>query len=461
MHDDVLKLLKIEDVISEYVTIQSKSKSDDYRCLCPFHLDKNPSFRINPEKQLFYCYGCKAGGNLIKFVSLIENITEEESRLLLREKAGIKDESSLLNVLEQVAQYYESKRNKIHDYFYQRHIGELTQQTYRLGYASDNLFELANEFSSYKEELRELGLIKTKFANTPSEMNLSFFSNRLIFPITNQYGVVGFVGRTLIDDQNKYLNSFDNKYFKRRYTLYGLTKESIKEIYARGFVYLVEGMVDVQRMQIRDYLNTVGGLGTGLTIEQAKLIKRFTEKVVLLYDGDDAGRKASLTTAKILLQVGLRFRVAFLLDGEDPDSYLLKYKILEDVDVEDGFYYLTNRMSRDEFITLVKESENHEIIPDRYFKFYKVMRSGIQSKPMRYFNQSKIKQINPAMHFTLFLDAFPEFIEGLPDHLVKLFLENKGNTDLINLYFKNPYKNIKDSKIVFETMKGELEKYAK
>ena len=450
MINDILKLIKIEEIVSDYIRIENSSNPNDLRALCPFHADKNPSLSINPEKQVFFCFGCKKGGNAINFIAFIEEITNEEAVDFLKDKLGLVDEKSLLTLLNEVSIYYENKISEIEPYLSNRKLNSFYQQTYRLGYSGSDPFELVQKFPQNKKELQELKLIEVKYANTPSELNFSFFSNRLMIPIITNKGVVGFTGRTLVDNPSKYLNSFDNLYFHRRKTLYGLNKKAIETIKLSGYAYLVEGIFDVQRMQMYGYYNTVGGLGTGLTIEQAKNIKRFCSHVYILYDGDDAGRKATVTTSKILVSVGLTFDVIYIPSSQDPDSYLLENQNLDDSDLINGIEFFTINVTKEEFVELVKQNESLDIIPDKLFKEYQIPKWTLHSKPQKVsLNTKKLTRYTNEMHLALFLDCFPSFEEKLSTNLKDLFLITQSLPEVINLYYNNPYKKIKEPEVVF------------
>lgn len=458
MIKEILTLLKLEEIVAEYIKIEDSSKPDDLRALCPFHTDKNPSFSINPKKQVFYCHGCKQGGNVITFVSLIEGITNEQAIELLKEKAGITTGKTLLSLMEELTLYYESKRPQAQQFFESRSMSPLFQNIYRLGYSGSDALELYREFSAYKSELKELQLIQTKYEGTPSELNVSFFSNRVMVPIITHHGVVGFAGRTLIDNPSKYLNSFDNPYFHRRKTLYGINKKAIDVMRATGFAYLVEGLFDVGRMQSYGYYNTIGSLGTGLTVEQAIVIKRYCNHVYILYDGDSAGTKASVKASQILISVGLTFDVIFLPKDIDPDSYLLKNKTLDDLEYSQGIAYFKEHTTKEEFIEIVKQSPSAELIPDALFREYQIPRWTIKSKPMQVsLNTKKLTKYTNEMHLALFLDCFPIYETQLSAGMLDTYIETRSLPEVINLYFNNPYKSIKDSKEVFNLIIKEIE----
>lgn len=457
MIKEIINQVKIEDIIAQYIRIENTAHADDYRALCPFHLDKNPSFSINTIKQVFYCYGCKEGGNVIKFISMIEKITKAEAIELLRIKLGINSEVSELQVLEKVSEYFSNKRILQKEFFDKRSMSELHQVKYSLGYSGSDILDLSRTFPEYIKELSDLQLIHIKYKDTPAEMRQAFFLNRIMIPIKNHLGTVGFAGRTLIDNPNKYLNSQESKYFKRRFLLYGLDKTCIDTARKENRMFLVEGFFDVQRMQIKGHFNTVGSLGTGLTLEQAKIIKRFCSHVIIGYDGDSAGIKATVSAMKILISIGLTFDILHFPSASDPDSYLINNS-LENIDVSLGKSYFLENVTNEEFIDIVRNSENPSLIPDSLFNHYRVSRSMIKSDPIQngFVVKQKIFKQTPIFNLALFLDAFPEYLLELPASVEDAYLEEVSTPEVLNLLFKNPYKNLKDPQAAFNMIIKEV-----
>lgn len=456
--NELLKEVRIEAIIGDYLVFDSKERDDDYRALCPFHEDKNPSFSVNLNKQVFYCYGCQVGGNAITFLSLIEKISTKEAIELIKIKLGIIDVKDQFTILEEITNYYQEKLDQIKPYLDKRQFNQKMINDFRIGYSGSDAFELGRKFRDYRSTLEELGLITVKYNNTPSEMVISTFTNRLIIPIIDHLGVLAFSGRTLIDSKQKYLNLINNKFFNRRRSLYGLNsaKKSIKE---NNFCYLVEGFFDVSRMQSTKYKNTVSSFGTNLTSEQAQLLRRFTDHVVFINDSDDAGFKALEKSIFTVLSAGLTFDILILPDNQDPDSFFsVKGNDINDLSFMSGKDALLTLFSRQEILDeLILKCDNPDIIPDGVFNLFKINREFIQHKKIHKFNNKKITKLSLMDNLVLFIDIFPEYQDMIPKYLLSLFNESKENKDVLNLIFNlNPFKNVTKSELVFKELLNQL-----
>ncbi len=328
----VREAVDIVDVISDYVELKKTGKQ--YRGLCPFHKEKTPSFYVDPEKGVYHCFGCGASGNVFRFLMDIEKITFHEAVLQLAKRAGIEppkegkkgELSRPLRLVQLAADFYhknlflpEGKRALA--YLRKRGIRIDTATYFKLGYALPDgrsflKHAVANGFS--EDEVVEAGLA-TKRENRIFDT----FRDRLMFPIRSVGGtVIAFGGRALSDSSGpKYLNSPDTPFFKKGETLYGLyeVKGHLRE---KNVAIIVEGYMDFLMLYQGGLRYAVAPLGTALTEQQALVIGRYAKRVFLLYDGDEAGRKAAKRALPILLAAGLQPKVAFLPEGEDPASLL-------------------------------------------------------------------------------------------------------------------------------------------
>ncbi len=339
--DRIFAAADIVEVVSDFVSLRKKGVN--YGACCPFHNEKTPSFVVSPAKGLFKCFGCGKGGNAVTFVMEQEGMSYVEALKYVGKKYGIEvndrpvsdeelkrndDRESMMVVNSFAAEWF---GNQLHDtdegrsvglgYFRHRGFSDEMIRKFGLGYCpkGDKLTTAALA-AGYKEEfLVGTGLsIKRETGGFYDR-----FSERVIFPIHSMSGRVGaFGGRTLRTDKNvaKYQNSPESEIYSKKNTLYGIffAKKAISQ---QRNAILVEGYTDVISMHQSGVENVVASSGTSLTTEQVKLLKRFTDSVTVIYDGDEAGVKASLRGIDMILREGLSVRVVLLPDGEDPDSF--------------------------------------------------------------------------------------------------------------------------------------------
>ena len=326
----------IVDVISGYVKLQKKGSN--YFGLCPFHNEKSPSFSVSPQKQMYYCFGCGAGGNVITFVMEYENYSFPEALKVLADRAGIhlpeveysKEErakadkrSTLLEINKLAANYFyyqlHQPQGKIgYDYFRKRELSDDTIRHFGLGFAnktSNDLYQYLRSKGYTDEILRDSGLVTMEERGTYDK-----FWNRVMFPIMDVNNrVIGFGGRVMGDGTPKYLNSPETMIFDKSRNLYGLN-------YARTsrekYILACEGYMDVIAMHQAGFTNAVASLGTAFTTQHAVLLKRYTDTVILTYDSDGAGVKAALRAIPILKEVGISTKVLNLKPYKDPDEFI-------------------------------------------------------------------------------------------------------------------------------------------
>jgi len=338
--DSVLQAANIVEVISDFVSL--KKKGVNFVGCCPFHNEKTASMVVSPAKSFYHCFGCGKGGNVISFVMDHEAISYPEAIKLVAAKYNIeishqdtsaeseefKHRESLKDVLKWATKYYNlnSHAEAAANYFTERVISPEIIEEFHLGYASPdwNTIEKAAAANGYQKEiLLQVGLTKKAEKNT-----YDYFRNRIMFPFMDISGnVIGFTGRDISGNKEtaKYLNSPDTELFRKGKVIYGLYQAK-KHIVLNDCAYLVEGNIDVHRFHMMNLRNTVAGSGTAFTTEQAQLLRRFTENVTVVYDGDIAGIKATFKNINILLENGFNVRAVMLPEGEDPDSFGLKMK---------------------------------------------------------------------------------------------------------------------------------------
>ena len=331
----------IASVIGDYIKIQPSGQN--YKALCPFHVEKTPSFHISTAKQVYKCFGCGEGGDVINFVMKMENLDFMDAVRLLANRCGIDinfniDEETkqkielskkYQDIHTEAARFYFANlvksKNRGYDYLRNRGLDDKTIKRFGLGYSQDawsSLMDYLIDEKGYSiEELLECGLIGK---STKTDKYYDKFRNRVMFPIFDYRGnVIGFGGRVLDDSLPKYLNSPDTLIFNKRHNLYGLNFAR-KNLSSRT-VILVEGYMDLISLYQYGIKIAVATLGTALTIQQARLIKRYADNVIISYDSDGPGTKASLRAIDILVEAGLSVKVLDLKDAKDPDEYVRKY----------------------------------------------------------------------------------------------------------------------------------------
>ncbi|QGT99969.1 DNA primase DnaG [Candidatus Syntrophocurvum alkaliphilum] len=331
---DILFRIDIVEIIGE--TVQLNRKGNRYWGLCPFHQEKTPSFSVTPEKEMFYCFGCRTGGDVFSFVMKRDGASFKEAVELLADKAGIelrslKNENNevkqVLEVNKNAADYYNKNlftpaSTKALKYLKKRKVSDESLKRYIIGYALDEWDGLKNYLLKHgfsKKIIEKSGLISL---NKKGTNHYDLFRNRIIFPIQNFRGdIIGFGGRVLDDSLPKYINSPETDLFSKRKNLYGLyqAKDSIRK---RNEVVLVEGYMDCIKLGQADITNVVASLGTAFTVDQAKLLQKYTEKVIILYDGDEAGQREAIKAINSLLKANLKTDVVALPPGKDPDEYI-------------------------------------------------------------------------------------------------------------------------------------------
>ena len=337
----------IYSVVSRYV--QLTQKSGRFWGRCPFHNEKTASFSVSPDKGLFYCFGCQTGGNVFKFLSLIENITYFEAVKLQAQRLGIdlpqkkyspeeerrrREEKSLSKINELAQDFYhecliKTARGSVgRKYLSARGITAETIETFKLGYASDeweNLLTNLTRRGFSPQQLEQVGLIVRR---KNSSGFFDRFRGRIMIPINDIFGhTVGFGGRILKNEDEtnpKYLNTPETVLFNKRNLLFGLDKSN-RAISAAGAAIVVEGYMDAISLFGAGIKNVVATLGTAFTPEHAKLILKYARKIIFCYDSDEAGQKATLRALPIVQATGANVFIIKIPDGKDPDEFIRKH----------------------------------------------------------------------------------------------------------------------------------------
>ena len=342
----------IVDVVGSYVRLTKKSGSNLFG-LCPFHSEKTPSFSVSPDKQIYHCFGCGKGGSVISFIMEIENLSFPEAVAFLANRAGMqlpeqaddpgaKKRQRLLALNRDAARFFHAQLKTpagqiARDYLARRQLTAQTVTRFGLGFAPDTWDSLVRAMKALgysEQELFDGGLVR----HGKSGGVYDTFRNRLMFPVIDVRGnVIGFSGRILGDGEPKYMNSPETMVFNKSRNLFAL---NLAKKSKSGHIILAEGNVDVVMMHQAGFDGAVASLGTSLTPEQARLISHYTNEVIIAYDNDGAGKKASQRAIGLLEKLDLKVKVLSMSGAKDPDEYI-------------------KTKGADAFRNLIDKSENH------------------------------------------------------------------------------------------------------
>ncbi len=328
----------IVDVVSKYVTLKRSGRN--FFGLCPFHKEKSPSFAVSPDKQIFHCFGCGAGGNVIHFISKIEGLDFKDTLELLANRANIelptlenseddrtaRLKSKVYEINKIAAEFYHENLYKptskvAQEYIKKRKLDNKTLKAFLIGYAGNfnELYLLLKQKGYTEEEMLASSLVK----RTENGGYMDSFRKRLMFPIQDvRERVIAFGGRVLDDSKPKYINSPENIVYSKGRNLFGL---NVAKKHDTKRIIIVEGYMDAISLYQRGITNVVASLGTAMTEAQGRLLRRHSEQVILGYDADGAGQAAILRGMEILQNLGCDIRVLQIEGAKDPDEYVLKY----------------------------------------------------------------------------------------------------------------------------------------
>lgn len=415
--DEIRSRNDIVSTISQYMTLKRKGRN--YFGLCPFHNEKSPSFSVSPDKQIFHCFGCGVGGDVINFVKKIENIGFLDSVRLLAEKSGIqlpndiskaeeeniKLKNRVYKINELAAKFYHENLYKptskiAQDYIKKRKLNNATLKSFLMGYASNS----SNELLRYLKEqgFTEEELLASCLIGKSDRGYYDKFRNRLMIPIRDERGrFIAFGGRVLDDSKPKYINSPENIVYSKGRNLFGLNvaREGVHGPLKR--LLIVEGYMDAISLYQRGITNVVASLGTALTDSQGRLLRRNTEQVILGYDADGAGQQAIIRGMEILKSMDIDIRILQISGAKDPDEYILKFgpeKMLKAMDeaisaiefkikvlranldlnnVNDKVKFLTEIAK---ILSNVDNNIEREVYIDRISKVYEISKNAIVSE---------------------------------------------------------------------------------
>ena len=329
----------IVDVVSQYLPLKRSGRN--YFGICPFHSEKSPSFSVSPDRQYFHCFGCHAGGDVFSFISKIENVSFKEAIEFLAERAKIplpelerrndpkqylKDRMYQINA--ETALFYHERLYKplakiAQDYVKKRKLDNKTLKAFKIGYSGEynELYKMLKAKGFKDEEILATGLVN----KNDNGQFIDRYRKRLMFPIMNAQGkVVAFGGRRLQEDLKvaKYINSNENLVYSKKQHLFALNLAKLGDCKK---MILVEGYMDVISLHQRGITNVVASLGTALTEEQGRLLRKYSEQVILSYDSDGAGQTAILRGLEVLKKLGCDGRVLQMEGAKDPDEFIIKY----------------------------------------------------------------------------------------------------------------------------------------
>jgi DNA primase len=345
--DDLKRQADIVRVVQDYV--QLKKKGANWMACCPFHKEKTASFSVSPAKEIFYCFGCHKGGSVFNFVMEMERVSFPEAIKLVAEKSGVplpkliddsrfearrNEADAVIELNKWALEWWEQQLESsgeariARDYLQRREIADETRKTFRMGYAPDSWDALSiylRQKGASQDQIERSGLVVKKEEGGSYDR----FRGRLIFPVMDIQGKpIAFGGRTLRDEDAKYINSPETAAYVKGRNLFGLnlTRDEIRRA---GFVILVEGFLDLIVPFQFGVRNVVASLGTALTPDQARLVSRFARKVVVNYDGDNAGIQAAKKAIAILLAEDLEVKILVLPEASDPDEFIRKSGVSE------------------------------------------------------------------------------------------------------------------------------------
>ncbi|HEY2971743.1 MAG TPA: DNA primase [Pyrinomonadaceae bacterium] len=397
--DDLKHQADIVRVVQDYV--QLKKKGANWMACCPFHKEKTPSFSVSPAKEIFYCFGCHKGGSVFNFVMEMERVSFPDAIKLVAEKSGVplpkliddsrfearrQESEEVIELNKWALEWWEQQLESsgeariARDYLLRREITEETRQTFRLGYAPDSWDALSiylRQKGASQDQIDRSGLVVKKEEGGSYDR----FRGRLIFPVMDIQGKsIAFGGRTLRDEDAKYINSPETAAYVKGRNLFGLnlTRDEIRRA---GFAILVEGFLDLIVPYQFGIRNVVASLGTALTPDQAKLAARFAGKVVVNYDGDNAGVQAAKKAIEILLGEDLEVKILVLPDNSDPDEFIRKSGALEYQrqrgEAQPHIQFVIDQAVRDRKLSnpADKEAAIDEVLP-----YIRAVRSRIQKR---------------------------------------------------------------------------------
>ena len=443
--EKVREACDVVEIVGEHVSL--KKSGQNFKGLCPFHSERTPSFTVSPAKQVYHCFGCGAGGNVISFVMQMENLSFVEALRSLAQRKGIelpreRSETDsltagLLSAAEYATTFYRKYLSspagkKAREYLDARGVAQNTQEEFSLGYAPAGWDGFLSSARKYFAEaiLVQVGLL------VPRESGSGVydrFRDRLMFPIWSAGGrVIAFGGRAFDEAQPKYINSSDSPIFQKGNVLYGLYQAK-RSVRAKESALVVEGYMDLLALYQSGFQNVVASCGTAFTPEQAKVLRRYTTDAVLIYDGDEAGINAARRALRVFVDAGLKPRVVCLPSGHDPDSFVRENGADAMQKVVDGAWSVTEFVLRTAPDGTDRESnirsliEVYALIDDPIYRRLQIQEG---SESLR-FDESTIAYEADRLRKKALVGAEPGrlavgSVDRVERELVKLILENES-----------------------------------
>ena len=492
--DEIRTSNDIVDVISQYVTLKRSGRN--FFGLCPFHKEKSPSFSVSPDKQIFHCFGCGVGGNVIHFISKLENIDFRETLEVLAERAGItlptlenNQDNKLLELKAKVydinkeaalfyhENLYKPTSKEAQEYIKKRKLGNNTLKSFLIGYSGnyDELYRLLKSKGYTENEILASSLVN----KTENGKFIDRFRKRLMFPILDVRGrVIAFGGRVLDDSKPKYINSPENVVYSKGRHLFGLNvakKDDLKKI------IIVEGYMDVISLHQRGVTNVVASLGTALTEAQGRLLRKHSQQVVLGYDSDGAGQAATVRGLEILQSMGADVRILQIEGAKDPDEYIVNFgsaRFLKAVEnsislVEYKVKVLKSNLNTDntsdkikflnEIAKILSKVDNNiekEIYIDKISDEYKISKEAIHAEinKLKYKKEEPVKKVNYKPRVNNVETTISPDIIRRENMIISLLINPENGAyhklkDVINI---NDFK-FKNNKIIAEKLYKEYE----
>ncbi len=477
--DRVREANNIVDVISTYVPL--KRSGANYKGLCPFHEDRNPSMMVSEVKQIFKCFVCGKGGNVFTFVQEYEKITFPEAVRKLAQRVGIAIEETaddkrvvskrtkLLNLYRIANEFYVNNLKEhgehIYKYLEDRSISKELAHKLEIGYALNSGGSLFNLFKKKDVDIKlmeDSGLVKNS-----QRGHYDLFKDRVMFPIHSHSGqIIAFGGRVLSSNQpgGKYVNSPTTDIYTKGNELYGLflTKYDISK---KNFALVCEGYMDFLRLHTEGFTNSVASLGTALTEKQLSILSRYSKNIYLIYDGDTAGRKATVSAGLKALSMGLTPLVVQLPDGEDPDSYILKAGVASLQSLIDEalpflkFAHETSYVAKEtkdkvkilsESVATIKNAIDKELLVKEIAEEFAISERSIYSS-MTGTRRRSTDKVKPDFSLEKFIEEreFIQYLLNNPSEIKNSCQELNSNYFFVDLYKKMFISLTKDNGLIF------------
>ncbi|MBN1622917.1 MAG: DNA primase [Clostridia bacterium] len=507
--EEIIEKNDIIDVVSDYVKINRKGK--DYFGLCPFHNEKTPSFSVVPAKQIYYCFGCGKGGNVLNFISSIENIEYIDAIKMMAERASVSLPESndskerensgyvrkLVEINTEAARFYHTQLLDNPDalsYLRNRKIKDSVVIKFGIGFAPDSWDSVLRHLKSkgfIEDDIMKAGLLKKG-----STSYYDSFRNRIMFPIIDMRNrVIGFGGRILSGEGAKYINSPETPAYNKSSSLYGI---NIAKNSKAEKIIIVEGYMDCIAIHQAGFSNCVASLGTALTRKQASMLKKLFPEIIIAYDMDQAGRNATIRGLDLMASIGCDVKILEMPEGKDPDEYIkingkdafgklienalpiveYKAKLLRaryNINDVDGRRKYLNGVAK--AISQVNNAIDREVYIDRIARVYGIPSESIKDEVSKHLGESeavindrsrKLKtsihietdnEIKSFMSIAAIICARPEFLDHVKEQLGQGFIDNESLKALFsNVVSRVESKGISDAAVIMADLEeGESE----